>query len=139
MANPKGNPDNLVTKEKRTPNERRKAASKAGKASGASRRRKKAMKDLVIEMLSLDLTEEFEETLKTQAPMVLGKKKLTAEDAMIFGQMVKAMQGDTRAAAFIRDTAGETPVEKVEVSAGVESAAESIAAAVAKRKAREDG
>ena len=112
---------------------------KGGKASGESKRRKKAMKDLVIEMLSLDLTEEFEETLKTQAPMVLGKKKLTAEDAMIFGQMVKAMQGDTRAAAFIRDTAGETPVEKVEVSAGVESAAESIAAAVAKRKAREDG
>lgn len=119
--------------------EARERGRKGGQASAKSRRRKKAMKDLVLEMLSLDLTDEFEEKLKQQAPMVMGKKKLTAEDAMIFGQMVKAMQGDTRAAAFIRDTAGETPVEKVEVSAGVESAAESIAAAVAKRRARRDG
>lgn len=112
---------------------------KGGKASGEAKRRKRAMKDLVVEMLSLDLTDEFDALLKEQAPIALGRKKLTAEEAMVFGQMVKAMKGDTRAAAFIRDTAGETPVEKVEVSAGVEHAAESIAAAVAKRKAEKDG
>lgn len=134
------NEENLMKpKRDRTAKERRESARKAGKASGEARRRKKAMKDLVVEMLSLDLTDEFDTLLKEQAPIALGKKKLTAEEAMIFGQMVKAMKGDTRAATFIRDTAGETPIEKVEVSAGVENAAESIAAAVAKRKARKDG
>lgn len=123
MANPNGNPENLKpftseqSRDKAVKNGR-----KGGKASVKSRRRKKAMRELVNEMLGCKLTPEFEEMLKKQAPLALGKKKMTAEDAMIFGQMVKAMQGDTKAATFIRDTAGEKPADVV-VQTDIEEAA----------------
>ena len=39
------NEQNLIKNEKLTPSQRRKNASKAGKASGASRRKRKALKE----------------------------------------------------------------------------------------------
>ena len=49
----------------------------------------------------------------------------------------KAMRGDASALAFLRDTAGEKPAEKVEVSGNVEEAAASIRSLIEKRKSED--
>lgn len=47
------NEKNLIPNDKRTPSERRKNASKAGKASGESRRQRKALRESMETLLSL--------------------------------------------------------------------------------------
>lgn len=79
-----------------------------GKASGEARRKKKAMKEVLETLLELPLND-------TTAPEELksfldfGKNKnVTIEQAILMAQIVKAItKGDTKAAAFIRDTAGQ--------------------------------
>ena len=93
MAN-KGNVDNLVSNDQRTPEERRKNASKAGKASVKARKERKKLKDELICLLSLGKTQEH----------------------IAIAIIDKAMKGDTKAFEVIRDTIGEKPVEKVEVT-----------------------
>ena len=51
----------------------------------------------------------------------------------------KARKGDVYAMQFLRDTAGEKPVERVEVNADVAKAASEIADMVRKAKERGDG
>lgn len=40
---------------------------------------------------------------------------MTIDEAMMFAQYQRALAGDTKAAEFIRDTAGEKPKEQIEV------------------------
>ena len=40
---------------------------------------------------------------------------MTIDEAMMLAQYQKALTGDTKAAEFIRDTAGEKPKEQIEV------------------------
>ena len=51
------NPENLKPNSERTPSERKKLASKAGRASGASRRRRKTFKELLEVALSMPSVE----------------------------------------------------------------------------------
>ncbi len=90
---PRGNKDNLKSNDERTPEERRKNAQKAGKASGKARKERKLLRDELLTLLN---------TGKTQENISL---------ALI----EKAMHGDTKAFEVIRDTIGEKPVDKVEV------------------------
>lgn len=87
------NEQNLIRNEDLTPEERRKRASKAGKASVEARRKRKTLKE---ELLLLLETEDY-------------NKKISL--AMI----KEAMLGNTKAFNTIRDTIGEKPVEKVEI------------------------
>ena len=41
-------------------------------------------------------------------------KNITVQDAMMIAQIQKALKGDTNAAAFVRDTAGENPSMRIE-------------------------
>ena len=43
-------------------------------------------------------------------------ENLTVNEAIIFAQVLRAINGDTQAAAFIRDTAGEKPKDQIEVA-----------------------
>ena len=40
-------------------------------------------------------------------------KNITVQDAMMIAQIQKALKGDTTAATFVRDTAGEKPTDKL--------------------------
>ena len=75
--------------------------SKGGKASAEARRKKR------------DLRKAIEILLETDVKGKNGDVKSGAE-AIAIAQFQKALKGDTRAFEVIRDTAGQTPVKKVE-------------------------
>lgn len=87
---------------------------KAGVASGASRRRKRAMRQAAAMLLNTQIP------MNERGPFMGAVKTLlktfgytpddaTYQDALLAGIMLEAMKGDVRAAEFIRDTAGESP------------------------------
>lgn len=90
--------ENLVSLADRTTEERRALAIKAGKASGAARKKRKALKELLEIALSME---------------VAGDQ--TAAEAVTAALIKKAMDGDTKAFEVIRDTVGEKPTEKSQV------------------------
>lgn len=61
-------------------------------------------------------------------------KHLTVGERSLFAVAKKAQKGDIAALTFLRDTAGEKPVEKLEVSGDVEKAAANIQAMIAAEK-----
>lgn len=87
---------------------------KAGVASGASRRRKRAMRQAAAMLLNTQIPMNergpFMGTVKTLLK-TFGHTPddATYQDALLAGIMLEAMKGDVRAAEFIRDTAGESP------------------------------
>lgn len=86
---------------------------KGGVASGASRRRRKAMKQTVNTLLGAGLNADAGEFLELIKPRLLALgidvEDATYQDILLAGIMMKAMKGDVRAAEFIRDIAGESP------------------------------
>lgn len=96
---PRGNIDNLVPNEARTPEERRANARKAGIASGDARRAKKTMRE-VLEVL-LETVDK-------------GSDKTNIE-VMMASAVRKAMNGDLKAMEFVRDTSGQKPDTQITV------------------------
>ena len=95
--------DNLIPFNERTEEEQREIAKKGGIASGEARRRKKDLR-LALEAL---LEKEYNN----------GKgEKISGAELLAYKQFDKALKGDTRAFEVVRDTAGQKPVEKVEVA-----------------------
>ncbi len=105
------NEKNLIPFNERTESEQRKIQSQGGKASGASRRRKrdmaKAMK-MLLDMPAVPGTDEYLKQFGFQ------ESDMTNQMAMLSAIFMKAMRGDVRAAEFIRDTAGYNPKIRLE-------------------------
>lgn len=100
----KRNPEeNLVANSDRTPEERKRIATLGGKASGAARKKRKALKELLEIALSME---------------VAGDQ--TAAEAVTAALIQKAMDGDTKAFEVIRDTVGEKPTEKSQIQGNFE-------------------
>ena len=87
----------------RTPSERREIAIKAGKASGEARRRKADFR----KTLNLLLTAEIDSTEWTPVLKALGLES-TLESAMLAAQIKEAMEGNTKAAYFVAQYAGQS-------------------------------
>lgn len=105
----------------KTPEERRELGRKGGIASGEAKRKKKAMRERLEILLDLPLKSGREtdlEAIKNFA--ALKGKNITVQDAMMIAQIHKALKGDTNAAAFVRDTAGENPSVKMEADVDME-------------------
>lgn len=105
------NDQNLVAHRFTSDQDREKAAAagrKGGKASGRARRKKKAMREVLENLLDLPLN-NLEKPEKVKCFLDFAKNKnVTIEEAVLMAQIVKAItKGDTKAAAFIRDTAGQ--------------------------------
>ena len=66
-------------------------------------------------------------------------KSLTVGERSLLALAKKAMKGDANALSFLRDTAGEKPVERVEVSGSVEEASQRIRELIASKKKAADG
>lgn len=92
------NSENLKPMNKRTKSEQREIAKKGGIKSGEKRRERKALKEELLLLLSTGDTQ----------------KKLSV--ALI----EKAMSGDVKAFEVIRDTIGEKPTDKQQLTCGVE-------------------
>jgi glutamate synthase domain-containing protein 1 len=101
--------------EKMTPEQRRENGRKGGIASGEAKRKKKAMRERLEILLELPMRSGKGADLDNIKNFAALKgKNITVQDAMMIAQIQKALKGDTTAAAFVRDTAGENPAVKVE-------------------------
>lgn len=113
----KGKIDNLVKAEDLTTDELRNRAKKAGKASGKARRDKREQKQIILDVLSMPLKEGSVEEITS---LVAAKgANLSINQAIVIAQVQKALKGDTKAAEYLRDTAGQKPTDKVQLNAGV--------------------
>lgn len=98
-----------------TPEQRRENGRKGGIASGEAKRKKKAMRERLEILLDLPMRSGKGTDLDAIKNFAALKgKNITVQDAMMIAQIQKALKGDTNAAAFVRDTAGENPSVKVE-------------------------
>lgn len=89
--------------EKRTPEERRELAKKAGKASGQARRRKADFRKTLNLLLTAEIdNEEWKPVLES-----LGVE-CTLESALLMAQIKEAMAGNTKAAYFVAQYAGQS-------------------------------
>ena len=88
---------------KRTPEERRELAKKAGKASGQARRRKADFRKTLNLLLTAEIdNEEWKPVLES-----LGVE-CTLESALLMAQINEAMRGNTKAAYFVAQYAGQS-------------------------------
>ena len=100
--------------------EAREKGAKGGKASGKARRDKKTLKDC-LEIL-LERAEKVEIDGKTL--------KLTGAELIALTAYQKAAGGDIKAMEFVRDTAGQKPVEKVMIAEVEQSVVDEVEAMV---------
>ena len=107
------NPENL-----RVPSssEARKNGSAGGRASGEARRRKRAMREVLDDLLQMPLKRGELKNVECLGDLMgpNGKINVTVEQAVLLGQVVLAMQGNTKAATFLRDTAGQKILKDAE-------------------------
>ena len=97
------NEQNLLKPEDLTPKQRRENASKAGKASGEARRKKKLLRECLEILLENEITDK-------------NGNAMTGAEAMAAKVFQQALKGDLKAFEIVRDTAGQKPVEKLVVS-----------------------
>lgn len=117
-------------------------AQKGGKKSVEVRRRKAEMKRIAETILSMSLSSgKVLDVDELESFAGASKKNYNVATAIVLKAAQAALQGDLRAAEFLRDTAGQRPSTTVEVSQTGEGLAE-FRAALEAEKARgvpEDG
>lgn len=89
-----------------TSSEARENGKKGGIASGEARRKKKLLRECLEILLEKEITDKKGETMSGAEAL---STKLFAE----------AMKGNVKAFEVLRDTAGQKPVEKVQMNADV--------------------
>lgn len=133
------NDQNLIKpKRDQTAEQRKAAASKAGKAAAKKRREKKQMQEIakIVLHMPFEGTDAQLDDLEGLSFEDYPDRKLTVSEVSILKVAKKAMRGDIAAIQFLRDTAGEKPVEQIEVSADIGAACDEIGKLIeAKRNA----
>ena len=98
------NNENLIPFNKRTVSEQRKIQSAGGRASGEARRRKADFRKTLNMLLTAEIdSEEWKPVLES-----LGVE-CTLESALLMAQIKQAMKGNTKAAYFVAQYAGQSP------------------------------
>lgn len=93
---------------------------KGQQAQAEQRRRKTALRDILDTILALDcdtstltddeLTEKVQQLAREQG------RSVSLYEAIALSQIRRAIDGDTKAATFVRDSAGDKPVDCSEIS-----------------------
>lgn len=108
---------NLITTAQMTEDQRREFARIGGRASAAARRRKKDVREVFDALLSAPPTPEM---LKKAENLGFSKETVsTVYDVLGAALVEKALSGDGYAFQLIRDSAGDKPTDKTEVTASV--------------------
>jgi hypothetical protein len=86
---------------------------KGGKARARQRREQKEMKEALRALLDMPMGKgrlnDFNNIAEAKG------RNITLQEAILLSQALKAANGDTQAATFIRDTSGNKPNDKIEV------------------------
>lgn len=90
---------------------------KGGIASARARREKKAMRETLEALLSLQMKSGRAVDLETvKSFAALKGKNISVQEAVSLAMIQKAMKGNVRAAEWVRDTAGQKPVENMNMN-----------------------
>lgn len=103
----RGNENNLVQNQNRTPNERRDAARKAGVASGAARRRKKTLKQCTKMILDMQVSINDREARQRLAKMGISEEEMTYAASVASALILEAESGSMSAVQTLMDLTGE--------------------------------
>lgn len=101
-----------------TSEQARKNGSKGGKASAEAKKKRKALKEQLELFLELPL--QNKKAKETILNLGLDIKDIDNQMAITIALCQKALKGDTKAFELIRDTIGEKPQEKVNISGDVD-------------------
>lgn len=116
------NPQNLIPQSKKSPEERSRIARMGQIASTEAKRRKKTFREAMEAILEKEVLDK-------------NGNKIDLLTAISAEQIEKAGKGDTKAFEVIRDTIGQKPVERVEITEWDTKIAGEIEAYVDGRKA----
>lgn len=106
------NEQNLIKNEDLTPSQRRKNASKAGKASAKKRQQNKTFKEIINKFLDGHVSDE---RLKQQMiEFGFADKEVSNKSCAVFALWKEAIKGNTKAFELLRDTIGEKPIEQIQ-------------------------
>lgn len=109
------NPGGKLTPFNTLPKERvKEITSMGGKASGEAKRKRKAMREQLQVLLSLP--SKSRKAQKMMKDLGLKTEDMTTQMEMLLAMYQKALQGDVQAASFVRDTSGQKPVDRSEVT-----------------------
>ena len=115
----RGSRDNLRPPTSYKPEEWAEIARKGQAAQAEGRRRKRALREVLDALLSMEYTgTALDGTELAAAAQEAAKARdtvLDQYDAVAIAQIIKAQDGDTAAAAWVRDSAGDKPGETVAV------------------------
>ena len=112
---------------KEDPEKVREIKRAGAEATNAKKQRARDIKSIYAELLQMDATPD----ILPDAPMVKAAQELAVErgqkislyQAIALAQAAKAAKGDTGAAVFVRDSAGDKPTDKASID-GVLTAAD---------------
>ena len=116
------NPQNLIPQSEKSPEERSRIARMGQVASTEAKRRKKTFREAMEAILEKEVLDK-------------NGNKIDLLTAISAKQIEKAGKGDTKAFEVIRDTIGQKPVERVEITEWDTKVAGEIEAYVDGRKA----
>lgn len=134
------NEENLVSLADRTTEEVREIARKGGIASGEARRRKREIKDSLDLLLSLPfkIKANNADTIREQLNNLgVPEDEIDNQMAMAFSMFINSVgtgKNAVSAATFIRDTLGEKPKEKVELTNNIDESIAEMDAYLCKKK-----
>ena len=134
------NPQNLIPQNKKSPEERSRIARMGQIASTEAKRRKKTFREAMEAILEKEVLDKNGnkidlETLLSKEVVDKNGDKYDLLTAISAKQVEKASKGDTKAFEVIRDTIGQKPVERVEITEWDTKIAGEIEAYVDGRKA----
>lgn len=94
--------------------EAKKNGRKGGKKSGEVRRQRKTMREGILDMLSQELTPEKLEEMGVDTSTLNGD--YTMQNAVISAMLREAINGSEKAMQLLRDTIGEQPTIRQEIT-----------------------
>ena len=101
------NEQNLVPQNKRTKSEQTEIAKKGGKASGKSRKNKKYIKEILEELLLMDLPEcKLNEDMRK---LGISEENMSIQMAMCVMLIKQAVFGNLKAYQLVRDQIQQNP------------------------------
>ena len=100
--------------------EAKKNGKKGGIASGKAKREKKQFKETLESLLSMSMKAGKSADINSINSFAAIKgKNISVQEAILIAMIQKALKGDTQAATYLRDTAGQKPSDKVQIEADI--------------------
>ena len=100
--------------------ERAKAIRRKGQAAQmAKARQRKAIREIYEELLAQKVPDSVTNEAVARYAEETGKKSLTAYECLAIAQLLEAQAGNTKAAAFVRDSVGDKPIDQLQVTEAV--------------------